>query len=244
MHVKHLAQKNKMTKRKTTNTATSWVPSVFTQKDLEKAQADGLISDDDQVIFPSIERIPKPKSGFRVMFFAFLLRSLSLLAHKFLHGLLFVYGVQLHQLTPNSILHIACFISLCELFLGIDPHFLLWRSLFWLRPSVSLSKKPELGGAVISVHAESRYLEFSMAASVQGWRTKWFYIKDRKVSSSYEYGIAPFDASQELMKLASRDLPPNDAEMEEVKPLLARIQELKGGRGGALSGTQLMVLQC
>jgi hypothetical protein len=28
--------------------------------------------------------------------------------------------------------------------------------------------------------------------------------------------------------------------MEEVKPLPARIQELKGGRGGALSGTQLM----
>jgi hypothetical protein len=31
-----------------------------------------------------------------------------------------------------------------------------------------------------------------------------------------------------------------EAEMEEIKPLLARIQELKSGRGGALSGTQLM----
>jgi hypothetical protein len=28
--------------------------------------------------------------------------------------------------------------------------------------------------------------------------------------------------------------------MEEIKPLLARIQELKSGRGGALSGTQLI----
>jgi hypothetical protein len=28
--------------------------------------------------------------------------------------------------------------------------------------------------------------------------------------------------------------------MEEIKPLLARIQELKGGRGGALLGTHLM----
>jgi hypothetical protein len=103
-----------------------------------------------------------------------------------------------------------------------------------------LSKKPELGGAVISIRAESHYLEFSMAVSVQGWRTKWFYIKDQKVSSSDEYGIAPFDASQKLKKLASWDSPLNDAEMEEVKPLLACIQELKGGRGGALSGTQLM----
>jgi hypothetical protein len=68
--------------------------------------------------------------------------------------------VQLHQLTPNSILHIACFITLCESFLGIDPHFLLWRALFWLRPSVALSKKPELGRACISVRSKSQYLEF------------------------------------------------------------------------------------
>jgi hypothetical protein len=80
-----------------------------------------------------------------------------------------------------------------------------------------------------------------MAASVQGWRKKWFYIKDQKISSSDQYGIAPFNASKEVKKLTSWDSPPTEVEMEEIKPLLARIQELKGGRGGALSGTQLMV---
>jgi hypothetical protein len=102
------------------------------------------------------------------MFFDFLLRGLSLPTHEFLRGLLFVYGVQLPQLTPNSILYIACFITLCESFLGIEPYFLLWKYLFRLRPSVSLAKRPKLGGAVISVRTESQYLEFSMAASVQG----------------------------------------------------------------------------
>jgi hypothetical protein len=168
------------------------------------------------------------------MFLAFLLRGLSL------PGLLFVYGVQLHQLTPNSILHIACFVTLCESFLGIEPHFLLWRSIFQLRPNVALSRKPELGGAVVSVRPEVQYLEFSMSASVQGWRTKWFYIKDRKASPEDEYGLAPFDASKELKKLASWDSPPSDAEMEQIAPLLTRIQALKGGKGGALSGIQLM----
>jgi hypothetical protein len=38
----------------------------------------------------------------------------------------------------------------------------------------------------------------------------------------------------------SWDSPPIDAEMEGVAPLLARIQTLKGGKGGALSGIQLM----
>jgi hypothetical protein len=174
------------------------------------------------------------------MFLAFLLRGLSFPAHEFLRGLLFVYGVQLHQLTPNSILHIACFMTLYESFLGIEPHFLLWKFLFRLRPSVTLSKKPELGGAVISIRAESHYLEFSMAALVQGWRKKWFYIKYWKVSSSDQYDIAPFDASKEVQKLTSWDSPPTEAEMEEIKLLLARIQALKSGKGGALSGTQLM----
>jgi hypothetical protein len=35
MRVKHRAQKHKMTK--VTNASTSWVPSFFTQKDLNKA---------------------------------------------------------------------------------------------------------------------------------------------------------------------------------------------------------------
>jgi hypothetical protein len=97
-----------------------------------------------------------------------------------------------------------------------------------------------LGGAVISVRPEAQYFEFSMAASVQGWRTKWFYIKDRKASPEDQYGLAPFDASREVKKLASWDALPSDAEIAPVLPLLSRIQALKGGQGGALSGIQLM----
>jgi hypothetical protein len=103
-----------------------------------------------------------------------------------------------------------------------------------------LSKKPELGGAVVSIRAEVHYLDFAMAASVQGWKKMWFYIKDQKNSASDQYGIAPFDANKELKKLSSWDLPPTEAEIEDIKPLLACIQALKSGSGGALSGTQLM----
>jgi hypothetical protein len=85
-----------MGKNKITNASTSWVPSEFWQTDLTKAHKDGFIAKGDQVIFPSTERIPKPLSGYRVMFLAFLLHGLSLPAHEFLHGLLFVYGVPLH----------------------------------------------------------------------------------------------------------------------------------------------------
>jgi hypothetical protein len=64
MRVKHLAQKNKMGKNLAANSATSWVPSVFKQKDLEKAQANGLISSDDQVIFLVLSASPSPRAAF------------------------------------------------------------------------------------------------------------------------------------------------------------------------------------
>jgi hypothetical protein len=79
-----------------------------------------------------------------------------------------------------------------------------------------------------------------MAASVQGWRKKWFYIKDQKTTASDQFGIAPFDANKSLTKLTLWDSPPTEAEIEDIKPLLSRIQSLKRTTGGRLSGTQLM----
>jgi hypothetical protein len=64
---------------------------------------------------------------------------------------------------PHSLLHIACFITLCEAFLGIDPHWVLWKYLFRLRPSGSKGEILELGGAIVSVRLESQYLDFKMA---------------------------------------------------------------------------------
>jgi hypothetical protein len=96
MPIKRVAHKEQMAKKKSGNTATSWVPSKFEESDLTKAQREGFLVGGEQVIFPSTERIPKPPSGYRVMFLAFLLHGLSLPAHEFLRGLLFVYGVQLH----------------------------------------------------------------------------------------------------------------------------------------------------
>ena len=62
--------------------------------------------------------------------------------HQFLQGLLHHYQIELQHLNPNGIQHIAVFIVLCEGYLGIEPHFELWRYLFF----VSLHKKRERSG--------------------------------------------------------------------------------------------------
>jgi hypothetical protein len=64
-----------------------------------------------------------------------------------------------------------------------------------------------------------------------------FYIKDHKSYETDEYGLAPFDLAKGLTKLTSWDAIPSKTEAEEIKPLLARIQEQKNAAKKELHGT-------
>jgi hypothetical protein len=150
----------------------------MTKRDEKKFRSLGLISaDEGNVILPGSASRPNPPVGFTVMFMSFLYRGLSFLAHKFLRRLLHVYEIQLWQLTPNSILHLSIFIALCEAFLGIEPHWGLWK-IFFVKSYNSSSGSFVTGGVGFVVRKEANYFNFRMRESVQGWMLKWFYIKD------------------------------------------------------------------
>ena len=53
-----------------------------------------------------------------------------------MHGLLYAYGIQLHYLTPNGVLHLVCFFVLCECLLGVHPHWGLWKAIFNVKRNV------------------------------------------------------------------------------------------------------------
>ena len=97
-----------------------WAKSLVSDKDINELNGQGLL-DGMEYQLPGDEEIPNPPEGWRVMFLSFLFRGLSLPAHEFLRGLLFVYGVQIWQLTPKAILHVAVFVNFCECYLGL-PH--------------------------------------------------------------------------------------------------------------------------
>ena len=73
------------------------------------------------------EGFPVPKGPERVCLVPYLLRGLAFPIHPFLHGLLNFYGIQLHHLTPASIMYITGYVAVCEMYVGIEPHFELWR---------------------------------------------------------------------------------------------------------------------
>ncbi|KAM0842203.1 hypothetical protein ACQ4PT_058512 [Festuca glaucescens] len=150
-------------------------------------------------------------------------------------------ATELHQFTPNSIIRIACFVTLCECFLGVDPHCWLWRRIFCIRRNVSQTTVHDVGGAIISTKSPSGYFDLRMRDSVQDWRKKWFYVKDEPAAGQ-TYGLAPFDAAAEVKKLKSWDIPLTTVELEETEPMMQKIQALQSTVGKELSGLQLMAL--
>ena len=110
--------------------------STMMEKDLLRMVTDKVLPEKSLIVWHATdgESFPTANTGELVVFEPFFYRGFSLPTIKFFRGLLQLYGIQLVHLNPNLILHIAAFIHLCEAFLGIEPHFALFRYLFSLRP--------------------------------------------------------------------------------------------------------------
>jgi hypothetical protein len=96
MPIKRVAHHTNMTMRSVKMQAIGWTASTIVALDLEMAKEEGFIASSADIICPSTEVILQPPAEYRVMFYAFFLCGFSLPAQKFLCGLLFIYGVQLH----------------------------------------------------------------------------------------------------------------------------------------------------
>ena len=94
--------------------------------------------------------IPTPKPDERVVFLPHFLRGLGFPLHPFVREIMFYYGIDFHDQSPNSFLNISAFIVVCEAFLRIPPHFALWLKTFNVKPKVVGGKHVECGGAMVS----------------------------------------------------------------------------------------------
>jgi hypothetical protein len=112
------------------------------------------------------------------MFTRFAERGLSLPASDFFKGLLEYYDIEYLNLNPNSIFHTSVFVHFCEAFLGIKPHWVLFRKFFRVKPQPSANNPRVVGGAGIQMRedAAEQYLAYKLIDSNQDWQSKWFYI--------------------------------------------------------------------
>ena len=91
---------------------------------------------------------------------------------------MFYYGLDFHDLSPNSILNISAFIIVCEAFLRIPPHFSLWLKTFNVKPKVVSSQQADCGGAMVGKMPNVTWPEGSFVETVKGWQSRWFYITE------------------------------------------------------------------
>jgi hypothetical protein len=126
-------------------------------------------------LVPSREEVLALLDGYIVSFAPFHERGLMIPPHPFLWGLLHHYWIELQHLNPNGIQHVVAFIALCKGYLGIEPHFELWRYFFF----VSLHKKRERSGDPLvpmgcaSIHLQGQwsaeYMALQLSRSNKGW---------------------------------------------------------------------------
>ncbi|KAK1692073.1 hypothetical protein QYE76_008770 [Lolium multiflorum] len=215
-----------------------WERSKISTQDVNMLRKLGISKKPQALRFPSEESYPTPPMGYRVSFVDHLIRGLSAPIHPFLRGLLFIYGLQLHHLTPNSILHISIFITLCEAFLGVQPNWALWKRIFFCRRNGSPNVAYNIGGVVISVRPTVDYFDVKLPDSVQGWRKKWLYIQEENHGCA-EDNIPPFDGAEKIFRRRSWDAEATEEERASTENLMARIHELQNTRGKELSGIQI-----
>ncbi|KAK1642813.1 hypothetical protein QYE76_060618 [Lolium multiflorum] len=215
-----------------------WERSKISNQDMNLLKKLGFTKKENALRFPKEESYPSPPIKYRVSFVDHLIRGLSPPIHEFLRGLLFVYGLQLHQLTPNSILHVSIFITLCECFLRVHPNWALWKRIFCLRRNGSHNVAYNIGGVVICVRPDVEYFDVKFPDSVQGWRKRWLYVHEES-SDSVEYNIAPFDGGAKIICRRSWDTEAIEEERKATEALMSRIHELQNTRGKELSGIQI-----
>jgi len=127
------------------------------------------------------KNLPYENTGEIVAFAPYLERGLGFPCSILLSGLLRYYRIQLHHSTSNSFVHISIFVHLCESFLGIEPHFELFRFLFHLKPQPDLYVLDVVGGAGLQLRQRKDrvYIPYSLSSKVIEWKPKWFYVENQ-----------------------------------------------------------------
>ena len=101
---------------------------------------------------------PYENTGEVVAFTSYLERGLGFLVLLSFLGSCAYYRIQLHHLTPNSFVHMSIFVHLCEAFMGIEPHFELFRYLFHLKPQPNSTRLDVVGGVGIQLRQDGQGL--------------------------------------------------------------------------------------
>jgi hypothetical protein len=211
-----------------------WPFSTVTAGDLEDLVDEGLLrpltdKERPEWIPPTGGAAPSPPPGYVVSFISFHERGFGVPSSRFMRALLFHYGVELHNLTPNSVVQAAIFVAVCEGYLGIAPHWDLWTHLFFAELFASSTGERKVPAAVrasgctllLRQLRALQYIPAVLSSSNKGWQRRWFYLRNDGGS------LPPF--SQRIVTAAPnawRHGTPHERQ-KNLEPLLQALKALR-----------------
>src|SRR5438105_1281635 len=200
-----------------------WQASTVTEEHLRRMVKDWILPEKEIIGWRAAdgEAFPTANTGEIVVFESFFYHGFSVPTSRFFRGLLHFYKIELVHLNPNSILHIAAFIHLCEAYLGIEPHFALFRYLFQVT-TWQKSGPVVVGGASIQLRKlrTGKYIGLPLRDSLKGWHCRWFYISNPNPALPAYIGRPP------ALEVSWNSFP-SDEEMKDVRLLLVRLEAVK-----------------
>jgi hypothetical protein len=136
--------------------------------------------------------VPIPNPSEIVMLKSHVERGLSMPPSLFFTNLLKFYGLQLHHISPNSLVSVAGYAALCEGYLGIRPRVDLFQLFFSVRANYEDDGSLQTCGTVCFLPRRSKEYPFIMLLdSAIGWRGSWFYMADQPAPSQAR-SLPPF----------------------------------------------------
>ncbi|KAK1630307.1 hypothetical protein QYE76_004622 [Lolium multiflorum] len=209
-----------------------WWPYETTDTELRELQNEGMISAHWSFIRDTV--VPKPGAGEVVMTKAWVERGLSLPCSEFFLSILNTYGLQPHNICPNSYLLLSNFATLCEGHLEIRPDVKLWQFFFRVKKETKDKAMLNCGSMTFMLRPGRMYPPHDLHESVRYWNAGWFYEKNASVPEIHD-GLPKFN-NEPPEELASWSFVPSLALTPILEKAARRISWLVHD---GLTGTQL-----
>ncbi|KAM0841689.1 hypothetical protein ACQ4PT_058847 [Festuca glaucescens] len=120
----------------------SWYPCNPDPGQMQIVLDEGFLKKD-LIEFFKDEMAPAPKPGYVVMCCAWIERGLSLPPSKFFFEVLDKYGLQPHNICPNSYTVLSNFQDICEGYLGVDPDIRLFQWEWFYHKNITTKDQPQ-----------------------------------------------------------------------------------------------------
>ncbi|KAK1612405.1 hypothetical protein QYE76_036078 [Lolium multiflorum] len=198
-------------------------PSEITDSELRAFEKEGLIAPDTWS-FNKNSITPTPEPDERVFTKDWVERGISLPPSEFFLSVLSTYGLQPHNICPNSFLLLSNFATLYEGYLGVRPDVCLWQFFYRVKKETNDKIMVNCGSMIFVLHTKRIFPTLASHESVRYWNTVWFYVKNISVPGIHD-GLPAF-VNKPPEELTSWSFIPALAQYSELEKMARRISWL------------------